>query len=485
MPGIRGTFLGTLSSFALIFVALGASAQSGNAGAVRGTVTDPSGAVIPGATVHLTNSISGLDRTVTTDATGQFELSNIPFNPYQISVSAAGFSSITQSVGIRSSIGTTLKLVLPIAGASSTVTVEATGDLVEDDPTFHTDVDRDAFIKVPMESQSSSLSSLVTATTPGVSADSNGLFHGLGDHASNSFSVDGQSITDQQSKVFSNQLPSNSIQSIEVISGAPPAEYGDKTSLVIVATTRSGQGVTKPTGSVTSSYGSFGSGTAGFDLSYGGKNWGNFLEADGLNSGRFLDPPEFAVFHDKGNEENFFDRVDYTFTSADSLHLDMNYSRSWFQTPNSFDNLNVSNVVSGGATAAPVFGDFGNTDQHSKIGTFNVSPTYTRVIGNSSVLNLGAFVRKDLYNYFPSANPLADLGPSNLQTSSISQIRTLMNTGVHSDFTYAKGVNNIKAGVQYEQTFLRESDTLGIVENTYNSPCVDSVRSTLQRRSSA
>jgi len=475
MPGIRGTFLGTLSSFALIFVALGASAQSGNAGAVRGTVTDPSGAVIPGATVHLTNSISGLDRTVTTDATGQFELSNIPFNPYQISVSAAGFSSITQSVGIRSSIGTTLKLVLPIAGASSTVTVEATGDLVEDDPTFHTDVDRDAFIKVPMESQSSSLSSLVTATTPGVSADSNGLFHGLGDHASNSFSVDGQSITDQQSKVFSNQLPSNSIQSIEVISGAPPAEYGDKTSLVIVATTRSGQGVTKPTGSVTSSYGSFGSGTAGFDLSYGGKNWGNFLEADGLNSGRFLDPPEFAVFHDKGNEENFFDRVDYTFTSADSLHLDMNYSRSWFQTPNSFENLNVSNVVSGGASDAPVFGNLGDTDQHSKIGTFNVSPTYTRVIGNNAVINLGAFVRKDLYLYFPSEDHLADLGPANLQTSSIYQNRTLMNTAIHSDLTYSRGIQTIKAGVQYGQTFVRENDSLGIVDPTYSfsAPCVD------------
>jgi hypothetical protein len=475
MPGKRGTFLGTLSSFALIVAALGASAQSGNAGAVRGTVTDPSGAVIPGATVHLTNSISGLDRTVTTDATGQFELSNIPFNPYQISVSAAGFSSISQSVGIRSSIGTILKLVLPIAGASSTVTVEATGDLVEDDPTFHTDVDRDAFIKVPMESQSSSLSSLVTATTPGVSADSNGLFHGLGDHASNSFSVDGQSITDQQSKVFSNQLPSNSIQSIEVISGAPPAEYGDKTSLVIVATTRSGQGVTKPTGSVTSSYGSFGSGTAGFDLSYGGKNWGNFLEADGLNSGRFLDPPEFAVFHDKGNEENFFDRVDYTFTSADSLHLDMNYSRSWFQTPNSFENLNVSNVVSGGASDAPVFGNLGDTDQHSKIGTFNVSPTYTRVIGNNAVINLGAFVRKDLYLYFPSEDHLADLGPANLQTSSIYQNRTLMNTAIHSDLTYSRGIQTIKAGVQYGQTFVRENDSLGIVDPTYSfsAPCVD------------
>ena len=123
-------------------------------------------------------------------------------------------------------------------------------------------MDRDLFNKVPLESASSTLSSLVTLTTPGVAADSNGLFHGLGDHASNSFSVDGQSITDQQSKVFSNQIPSNSIQSIEVISGAPPAEYGGKTSLVIVATTRSGQGVTKPTGAVYASYGLSGPRTA-------------------------------------------------------------------------------------------------------------------------------------------------------------------------------------------------------------------------------
>jgi outer membrane receptor protein involved in Fe transport len=158
--------------------------------------------------------------------------------------------------------------------------------------------------------------------------------------------VDGQSITDQQSKVFSNQLPSNSIQSIEVISGAPPAEYGDKTSLVIVATTRSGQGVTKPTGSISSSYGSFGSATGGFDLSYGGKKWGNFIEADGLNTGRFLDPPEFKVFHDKGNEQNFFDRVDYNLTPADSHPSGLNYSAApGFRRPTAYDNLNVQNVI--------------------------------------------------------------------------------------------------------------------------------------------
>jgi len=474
MPFIRGALLRILPLLVLSLAAFPAhSAQGGNAGTIHGTVTDPSGAVIPGASVHLTNSVSGYDRTVKTDATGQFSIANIPFNPYRISASANGFAAMSQSVEIRSSVATELKLILPIEGASQTVTVEAEGDLVENDPTFHTDVDRDMFNKVPLESQSSGLSALVTQTVPGVSADSNGLFHGLGDHASNSFSVDGQSITDQQSKVFSNQVPSNSIQSIEVISGAPPAEYGDKTSLVIVATTRSGEGVTTPTGSISSSYGSFGSATGSFDLSYGGKSWGNFIEADGLNTGRFLDAPEFSVFHDKGNEENVFDRVDYSFTQADSVHLDLNYSRSWFQNPNAFDNLNVQNVVGGGDSAAPVFGNLGNTDQHSKIGTFNISPTYTRVVSNNSVFNLGAFVRKDIFNYFPSGNPLADLGPSNLQTSSIAQIRSLMNTAVHSDFSYDKGVNNIKIGAQYGQTFLRESDSLGIVESTYDSPCVD------------
>ncbi len=484
----RGATTRLLPLIALAFAALSASAQSGNAGTIRGTVTDPSGAVVPNATVHLANPVSEFAQTTTSDSAGQFTFSNVPFNPYTISVSAKGFSDLSQSVEIRSSVGVSVKLVLQISGGSQTVTVESGGDLIEDDPTFHVDVDRDLFNKVPLESASSTLSSLVTLTTPGVAADSNGLFHGLGDHASNSFSVDGQSITDQQSKVFSNQLPSNAIQSIEVISGAPPAEYGGKTSLVIVATTRSGQGVTKPTGAAYASYGTFGSANGGFDLSYGSKSWGNFIEVDGLNTGRFLDPPEFTVFHDKGNEENFFDRVDYSFSQADSVHLDLNYSRSWFQTPNSYDNLNVMNVETSGpnsgTSADPTFVNVGNTNQSSKINTYNISPTYTHIISNNSVFNLGAFLRRDSYGYYPSANPLADLGPSNLQTSSISQYRTLANAGVHADYSYVKGIHNLKIGAQYDQTFLREHDSLGVVDPTYSvalpdgvtvstAPCVD------------
>jgi hypothetical protein len=463
------------ATFVILF-ALGSPgvwAQSaGNAGTIYGTVTDSTGAIVPDATVTIENPVSGYNRVTTSDSAGRYQFTNLPLNPYHLTVSVKGFATHSQDVAVRSFVPVTITTSLSV-GAASTV-IDVTGnDLVEDDSTFHTDIDRGLFNKLPLESQSSSLSSLVTLSSPGVAADSNGLFHGLGDHASNSFSIDGQPITDQQSKVFSNQIPSNSIQSIEVISGAPPAEFGGKTSLVIQVTTRSGEGVTKPTGSISTSYGTFGSATGAVDLSYGGKNWGNFIEVDGLNTGRFLDPPEFTVFHDKGNEVNVFDRIDRQLTAVDSIHLNLNYSRSWFQTPNAFDNLNVQNVISGGDGANPIFANVGNTDQRSKIGTFDIAPTYTHTIGANSVFNFGPYIRKDQYDYYPSGNPLADLGPPNLQNQTISQSRSLTNAGVHTDLSYAKGINNIKIGANYSQTFLRESDTLGLVSNTFNSPCTD------------
>jgi hypothetical protein len=437
-----------------------------NSGSVAGTVTDPTGAIIPGATVTIQNPVSGYTRTAQSNSQGKFQFTNLPFNPYHLTVAASGFGSVAQDANVESAVPVNVQIALNVAGSSTTVTVDA-GDLLENDTTMHTDLDRKSFSHLPIESQSSSVSSLVTLTTPGVAADSNGLFHGLGDHAENSFSVDGQPITDQQSKVFSNQIPANSIQSIQVIDGAPPAEYGDKTSLVIVVTTRSGLGVTKPTGSVTSSYGSFGSSTGGVDLSYGGKNWGNFIESDLLNTGRFLDGPEFSVFHDKGNEENFFDRADYQWTPADSGHLNLNYTRSWFQTPNTFDNLNIGK-------ADPLTGNpLAPTDQRSTIETFNIAPTYTHVIGSSAVFNFGTYTRKDAYYYYPSANPFSDLGPPSLQRETVAQERTLLNAGVHSDLSYVKGSQNLKAGGDYEQTILRESFGIGIVDPILNAPCIN------------
>jgi hypothetical protein len=468
--------------------------QSGNSGTINGVVKDPSGAVVTGATVSIHNPVSGYDRTTTTDSSGSFTFSNIPPNPYHLSVDAKGFGAYAQDVDVRSSVPVTINVALTVAGSSSTVTVVGGSDLIETEPTFHTDIDRALFDKLPLESASSSVSSLVTLSTPGIAADSNGLFHGLGDHAENSFSVDGQPITDQQSKVFSNQIPLDSIQSLEVIAGAPPAEYGDKTSVVINVTTRSGLGVTTPHGSVTASYGAFGTTQGGADLEYGGQKWGNFIAVSGLNSGRFLDPPEFSVFHDKGNQENVFDRVDYQLTTADSLHLNFGYTRSWFQTPNSFDSQNATmwfgqgvpgeggvgvdngglapSAAQGCTSSAFCGGAVGPADQRSKIGTFNIAPSWTHLVSPDTVFTLGFFVRRDAYNYYPSANPFSDLGPPSLQRESISQDRTLTNAGIRASISRVKGINNIKAGITYEQTFLTEKDSLGIVDPTLNAPCL-------------
>ena len=438
-----------------------AFAQS-TSGTATGTVTDPSGAVIPGATVVISNPVSGYTRTQPSDATGKFAFRNLPFNPYRVSVTEAGFVSSTQQLVISSVVPVSSNFVLRVGATGTVVDVEAPPDLTETDPNFHTDVDRTMINRLPVESPSSQLSSIVTELSPGVAADSNGLLHGLGDHNETSFSVDGQPITDQQSKVFSNELPADAVQSLEVIEGAPPAEYGDKTSLVINVTTRSGQGVTTPTGALTLSYGSFGTANAAFNMAYGGKNWGNFLSVNGLQSGRFLDAPEFAVMHDKGNEANLFERVDYQLSPRDSIHTNLQYTRSWFQTPNSFDTQ--FGYVANGLTS-------GLTDQRSKIQTFLIAPTYTRTVSDHAVFNFAPYVRRDGYNYYPSNNLLNDLGP--IQQESVSQYRTLTNAGLHSDLSYVVGRNSLKFGGMYEQTFLRENDSIGLVDPNLNAPCLD------------
>jgi hypothetical protein len=443
-------------------------AQSSGNSMVSGTVVDPSGAVVGGATVEMRNPVSGFSRSATTDSLGKFSFPNVPMHTYHLAVQSKGFKPFAQDVEVRSVVPVNVDISLEVTVESEAVQVEAAADdLLERTSTFHTDVDRELIDKLPLESASSSLSSLVTLATPGVAADSNGLFHGLGDHAENSFSVDGQPITDQQSKVFSNQIPVDSIASMEVISGAPPAEYGEKTSLVINVTTRSGQGMTTPKGELTTSYGSFGTSTVGFNLGYGGKKWGNFIALDGLNSGRFLDPPEFRVVHSKGNEENLFDRVDYGINKADSIHVNLGYTRSWFQNPNSYDSqLHLGETD-----------PFGNplpaTDQRSQIKTFNIAPSWTHILNNNAVYTLGGFVRHDDYNYYPSNNLFADLSP--IQQETVRQYRTLENAGLRSDVSYVKGIHNLKIGATYQQTFLNEDNRLGIVDSGFLPSLTDTL----------
>ena len=128
-------------SFSLI-TTLSVAQSAGNSGSINGTVEDPTGAVVPNATVEIRNPVSGYERSVTTDTSGKFSFANIPYNPYHLTATAAGFASHVQDVDVRSSVPVNVAINLKVEGSSTVVTVESGSDLVENDSTFHTDVDK-------------------------------------------------------------------------------------------------------------------------------------------------------------------------------------------------------------------------------------------------------------------------------------------------------------------------------------------------------
>src|SRR6266850_4627749 len=231
---LHSILLLVLISFPLIPVL----AQALGAGTVAGTVVDPNNAVVPNANVTIANPVTGYTRSAVTSQDGTFRFDNVPPNNYQLSVSASGFSAATQNVSVRTSVPIALKVALSVGAAAETVTVTSAGaaEALENVSSTHTDVDQTLIQRLPVRQPGNGLSDVVTMAAPGVVADSNGLYHPLGDHAQSQISLDNQPIADQQTKAFSTQVPVNAIQSLEVVTGATPAEFGDKTSLVINAT---------------------------------------------------------------------------------------------------------------------------------------------------------------------------------------------------------------------------------------------------------
>jgi len=118
--------------FFIFFVFSGfyAPAQS-NSGTVSGTVTDPSGAVVSGASISIENPVSAYSRAASTDKAGHFQFTGLPFNPYHLSISGAGFSTSSQDVDVRSAVPVVIAVALKVGAAASTVTVEGGQDLVE------------------------------------------------------------------------------------------------------------------------------------------------------------------------------------------------------------------------------------------------------------------------------------------------------------------------------------------------------------------
>src|SRR3989441_3754344 len=116
---------------ALVFPVMVAAQSQATTGVIRGTVTDPSGTAVAGASVVLRETQTGFQRQVATNERGIFVAPLMPLGTYDVTARAVGFSEARRT-GVRLGVGETVNLNLPLAAVQlQAVVVEGTQSVVE------------------------------------------------------------------------------------------------------------------------------------------------------------------------------------------------------------------------------------------------------------------------------------------------------------------------------------------------------------------
>jgi carboxypeptidase family protein len=223
----------------LLATTLSASAQI-TTGTVAGTVKDPAGGMIPGATVILVSEAQGTRSSpVVTSSTGDFVFPNIAAGKYGIEVSMTGFKSLKQSgiivgAGDRVAIGT---LTIEVGGVEQTIEVRGDSPLVQTQSGERSfTIATDAVANLPIANRSFiQLASLA----PGVAGTGNNPAR-LGGGGANNVMMDGVSTMDTGSNAVLLQMTVESIAEVKVLTSAYQAEYGRSSGLQITAITKGG-----------------------------------------------------------------------------------------------------------------------------------------------------------------------------------------------------------------------------------------------------
>ena len=320
-----------LNAICLVLMAA-AHAQSKSA-AIRGTVTDPSGQVVLGATVRLTNAISNYAQSTATDDSGAYQLVDVPFNLYMLTVEARGFDVFTREVVVRSNLTHQLDVRLEVAPFRQQVSVVAGDELIDAEKTAPSIViDSSRILESPTAQPSRSTEEII-ATAPGWTLDANGRLHARGIEYQVQYSIDGIPITDTMAATFASAPDPRNFRSVEVTTANIPAEYGNKLAGIIAVNSRSGL-ESPPSGSVTLSRGSFSAFEGSFDVGGHSGKFGYFLSAAGGSTDRFLDPPALENFHNQERSLKTFFRFDYARNAKDVIHFTGSVDGERFDVPN-------------------------------------------------------------------------------------------------------------------------------------------------------
>lgn len=413
---------------AFLILAPGAYGQT-RTGSIQGTVKDPNGALVPNATVTLSQPVTGYKQTVQTDAQGSFRIVNVPFNTYTLRAEGVGFQPIDEPIDLETSVPFNADLTLSLETATAKVTVTSgNSGLVETDRTSSdTDIAQSVLERPTGAAPSRAIESIV-ASTPGFVTDDNGRMHPRGSESQVQYVVDGVPVTDNMSAIFSTSIDARTLRTVEVLTGGIPAEFGDKLGGVISVNTRSGlEGPTQ--GGLSFSGGSFSTGEVGADFATHTKKFGFLSNLSASTSQRYLDPPTLDNFHNFGRSGKGFFRLDYQFGQNDSLRGTFTFGGTNFQVPNRPNQ------------------ELAGQDQRERLRDNSQNFTYQHIFSPNTVGTLSFFNRG---------------GTARLTSNSIStpvvatQDRSLRNLGLLASLASTKHGHNIKFGGQVTFTPVHE-----------------------------
>jgi carboxypeptidase family protein len=250
-----------LALVVLVGIQLSRPAHAQLAGAtLTGVVTDKSGAVVGGATIQIKNLDNGQVREVTSNESGLYSAPNLPPGPYEVKVTASGFTSAVQK-GIELNVGMeqALNITLQVGKVNETVEVNDLTPAIETtSSTVGATVEQRTVVELPLNgrdwTQLATLQPGVISVRAQAStgATANRGNRGFGDQLAdsghrpneNTYRVDGININDYSNgapgSVLGASLGVDAIQEFSVVTTNYTAEYGRTSGAVINAITRSG-----------------------------------------------------------------------------------------------------------------------------------------------------------------------------------------------------------------------------------------------------
>jgi hypothetical protein len=245
MVGRCRFILAVVVLFALAAPVLGQGGRS----EINGVILDTGQAVLPGATVTVTNQDTGLERTAVTSAEGRFVIPTLPPGTYTVKADLQGFQS-TMRTGLVVNVGqeVTLNLTLQLAGVAETVTVTAETSLVEATSSrIGTNITSSEIDSLPSANRSQfSLMQTIPGLVPTLQIGSfeGGQFSANGQATNNNlFLVDGQNDNDSRrggSQGTQARVSLDSMAEYQVQTHQYGAEYGGSTGVIVNSVTKSG-----------------------------------------------------------------------------------------------------------------------------------------------------------------------------------------------------------------------------------------------------